>query len=157
MPILWDIDACPCYYRLFRQCWDTVSENGTHQALNTNSGRTCWREDWFKLRDDVDGLVQERRNSSVSAMGLCLSCANPLMLYPGSCCNAGYASETYFKLKTHKIMFIYIIYFSCQIVLQFCTGHSSDTAVPCAKLQNNLTAEIDNINEQNFVRFPLLI
>ena len=29
--------------------------------------------------DNVDGLVQERRNSSALAMELCLSCTNPSM------------------------------------------------------------------------------
>ena len=30
---------------------------------------------------DIDGLVQERRNSIVLAMELCLSCTNPLICY----------------------------------------------------------------------------
>ena len=32
----------------------------------------------FKIHDDIDGLVQERRNSSALAMELRLSCTNPL-------------------------------------------------------------------------------
>ena len=34
----------------------------------------CWR-----MIFDIDGLVQERRNSSALAMELCLSCTNPLI------------------------------------------------------------------------------
>ena len=36
----------------------------------------------FSLADDIDGLVQERRNSSTLAMELCLSCSNPLVCKP---------------------------------------------------------------------------
>ena len=37
-------------------------------------------EPWLRFHD-IDGLVQERRNSSALAMELRLSCINPLILF----------------------------------------------------------------------------
>ena len=45
------------------------------------------------------------------------------------------------KFKSRQISFVYKIHDSCQIVLTFYTEHGSNTAVLCAKLQNDLTTE----------------
>ena len=45
---------------------------------------------WYKsAMVQIDGLMQERRNSSALAMELCLSCTNPVKLFWTfhSCCN----------------------------------------------------------------------
>ena len=56
---------------------------------------------------------------------------------PLALCNIEYPSETHLKLKSHVIVFDHNIRFSCPTVLKFCTEHSSDTAVLCAKFQND--------------------
>ena len=38
----------------------------------------------FRMYYNINGLVQERRNSSASAMELCLSCTNPSIYTPGN-------------------------------------------------------------------------
>ena len=45
-------------------------------------GGARWQGQWFQIVNselNIGGLVQERRNSSVLAMELCLSCTNPLI------------------------------------------------------------------------------
>ena len=49
-----------------------------HTFLQNNSTDTIM-DLYIKSSDNIDGLVQERRNSSVLAMELRLSCINPLM------------------------------------------------------------------------------
>ena len=68
---------------------------------------------------------------------------------PGACCNIGYPSE----LKTGGILFACKLLLSCQIILKFCTEHGSGTAVLCANFQNDLTSEIDVLDEWGFMRF----
>ena len=49
---------------------------------------------------------------------------------------------------------VYVYLFSSdQIILKFCTEHGSITAMLCAKIQNNLTTEMDIIDEWVFVKF----
>ena len=52
-----------------------------------------------------------------------------------------YPPKTHFKIKSHKILLVHNIHFSCQIILTFCTEHGSVTAMLCAKFQNDLTTE----------------
>ena len=43
--------------------------------------------------------------------------------------------------------------FSYVIILKFCTEHSSDTAVLCAKFQIDWTTVMDVMDNQDFFRF----
>ena len=77
----------------------------------------------------IEGLVQKRRNSSAFALELHLFCGNK----SGFCCNIEYPSKTLLKLKFCETSFIQNSRFSCQIVLNICTEHGSDTAMLHAK------------------------
>ena len=59
----------------------------------------------------------------------------------GGCFNIGYPSRIHLKLKYHKISFTQNIYLSCWIILKICTEHGSDTAMLCAKFQNDFITE----------------
>ena len=52
-------------------------------------------------------------------------------------CNTGYLSKTYLKLKSRGISFVHSNCLSGPIVFTFCTEHGSDTAVYCAKCQDD--------------------
>ena len=41
----------------------------------------------------------------------------------------------------------------CPIMLKFCTEHGSDTAMFCAKFQNDWTTEMDDMEKRHFVRY----
>ena len=72
------------------------------------------------------------------------------MMCAGGCINiGGYSSKIQLILKPCKIMFLLIWLLSGQMVLKFCTEHSSDTAVLCTKFQNHLATEIDVIDKKN--------
>ena len=62
-------------------------------------------------------------------------------LQQGALRNIGYPYETHPKLKCHEISFVHKIRCRSPIVLKFCTEHGSDTAVLCAKFQNNREIE----------------
>ena len=68
----------------------------------------------------------------------------------------GYPFETRLKRKSREISFACYFILSCQTVLEFCTEHGNDTAVLCAKLQNNLTIDVDHMNERDFARFQFI-
>ena len=53
-------------------------------------------------------------------------------------------------LKSHEILFAHNLFISYLIALKFCTEHGSDTAVLCAKFQNDWTVVVD---ERDFARF----
>ena len=55
----------------------------------------------------------------------------------GSCSICLYPPVTHLKLKSREISFAYTLFLSYPIVLIFCTGHGSITAVLCAKYQND--------------------
>ena len=57
------------------------------------------------------------------------------------------------KLKSREISFAHNLLPSCQIVSTFYTEHGSATAVLCAKIQNDLTTEMDVMDERDFTRF----
>ena len=40
-----------------------------------------------------------------------------------------------------------------EIILKFCTEHGSETLVICAKIQNNLKNEMDNVGKWDFLIF----
>ena len=67
--------------------------------------------------------------------------------------NIAYPFETYLKPKPREISFGHNLLLSCTVVLKFCTEHGSVTAVLCAKYQNDLTIEMDVLNERSFARF----
>ena len=48
-------------------------------SINDFESVSADKQALLKMTDGIDGLVQERRNSSVLAMKLCLSCTNPLI------------------------------------------------------------------------------
>ena len=56
-------------------------------------------------------------------------------------CNIGCPPETHLKLKYRDLSFIQNPRFSFQIALKLRTGYGSDTAVLCAKFQNDLTTK----------------
>ena len=61
---------------------------------------------------------------------------------PGVCRNVGYLYKTQnSKTQSGEISFVYDIHFSRQIVLKIRTEHGIDTAVLCAKFQNDLTTD----------------
>ena len=68
---------------------------------------------------------------------------------PGSLCNIGYPSETHLKLKSRHVSFADILLRSCLIVVNFCIEHGSDTAVLCARSQNDYATETD-ITQKRF-------
>ena len=59
-------------------------------------------------------------------------------------CNIGYPSENNLNIKPPTISFAHKLSLSLKIVLKFCTEHGSDTAVLCAKLQNDAASEMDD-------------
>ena len=65
----------------------------------------------------------------------------------------GYLSGTHLKLKSCEISFVHDICLCCPIVLKFCTEYDSDTAVRCAKFQDDLIIEMALMVEQDLVRF----
>ena len=73
--------------------------------------------------------------------------------YAGVLCNIGYPSETHLKLKSRDISFVHNIRFHCPIGLKFCTEHGSDTAVLCAKFQNDRSTEAWVMDKRDFARF----
>ena len=72
---------------------------------------------------------------------------------PAGCCNISYRSETHTELKSREISFAHNSLLSCQIVLKFCTEHGSITVVPFANFENELTTEVDVMDDRNFVIF----
>ena len=69
------------------------------------------------------------------------------------CCDIEHPSETHIKLRSREISFAHNSLRNCQIVLKYCTEHGSITAVLCAKFQNDLTNEMDVLDERDFARF----
>ena len=67
-------------------------------------------------------------------------------------CNMRHPSEKHHKLKSREISFSDILSFTCPIVVKVCTEHGSDTAVLCAKFQNDLTAPINVMDARDFTR-----
>ena len=62
---------------------------------------------------------------------------------PGALCNMGYPSEMHLDLKPCEALFAHNLFCSCPIVLKFGTEHGNDTAMLCAKFQNDWTTEMD--------------
>ena len=62
----------------------------------------------------------------------------------------GNLSENNSNLKT---LFAHNYMISCLIILKFCTEHGSVTAMPCAKLQNDYTAEMYDTDKFDFEKF----
>ena len=51
------------------------------------------------------------------------------------------------RILNRKISFAHNLLLSCITVLKFCTEHGSITAVLCANFQNDLTTEVNAMNE----------
>ena len=66
---------------------------------------TCAVTTMAKFRSYIDGLMQERRNSSVLAMELRLSCTNPLIYHMGP---GGRFKNTYELLNQRALKFSYV-------------------------------------------------
>ena len=80
----------------------------------------------------------------------------PLFVWHGGCCNIKYPSETHPKLESREISFEHILLLNRAIVLKFCTEHGSITAVVCANFHNDLTTEMDVLDERDFARFEYI-
>ena len=72
---------------------------------------------------------------------------------PTRLCNIGYPSETHLKLKSAEILYVHNLLINHSIVLKFCPEHGSDTAMLCAKFQNDWTTETDFMDERDIARF----
>ena len=72
-------------------------------------------------------------------------------------CDVGYPSETQHKPKSRQISFAHKLFLNYPIVLKFCTEHGSDTAVLCAKFQNDWATETELMDEREFTRFDFKI
>ena len=76
------------------------------------------------------------------------------MTTPESCYNKAYPpSGPDLKLKSRELSLVHNIYISCSIALKFGTGHGNDTAVLCAKCQNDLTTDKWVTGKRDFTRF----
>ena len=75
----------------------------------------------------------------------------------GVLCNIGCPSETPLKLKSRENSFAHDFFIRYPIVWKFCTGHGSDTAVLCAKFQNDWTTETDVMVERDFARCEFMM
>ena len=62
-------------------------------------------------------------------------------------------TETHSKPKPREISFAHHLFSNQPIVLKLCTEYGSDTAVLCAKFQNDWAAETDAMDERDFARF----
>ena len=73
---------------------------------------------------------------------------------PGMLCNIRYLSvQNTSQTQSRKILFIHNIHLDNSIILKFCTEHGSNTAVLCAKFQNDWMIETDGMDERDFTRF----
>ena len=68
-------------------------------------------------------------------------------------CKIGYPSETHLQLKSRDISFVHYISFSRSIIKFFCLVHDNDTAVPCAKCQDDSNIQMDVLNDGIFAKF----
>ena len=76
-----------------------------------------------------------------------------LIMNPGVQCNTVYPSETRHKLKFREISFVRNTCVICPNALNFCTKHGSDTAMLCAKFQNDWIIDTDVMDECDFAIF----
>ena len=67
----------------------------------------------------------------------------------------GYKSEMHLKQKLRKTPFAHNVLHRYSIMLKFWTENGSDTAMLCAKFQNDWTIEADFMDEQEFAKFEL--
>ena len=72
-------------------------------------------------------------------------------------CNIRYPYETHLKLKSREISLAVNLFLSCQIILKFCTEHGNDTAVLCAKFQNDLTINMVVMEEWALMRLTWVL
>ena len=73
---------------------------------------------------------------------------------PGGCNNIEYLS-TYLKHKSRDISFFRDLFFSCQIVLKFCTEHGSNNACHTQNTESDWANEMDVMDELDFARVEL--
>ena len=60
-------------------------------------------------------------------------------------------------LQILQSIFVNIFFKYHRIILTFCTEHGSDTAMLCAKYQNDWTAETDIMTIQVFLNFSIMM
>ena len=60
--------------------------------------------------------------------------------------------STHCKVKSHGISYAHNLFLNHQVILNFCTEHGSDTAMLCAKVQNDLTFEMNAMDERDFAK-----
>ena len=68
-------------------------------------------------------------------------------------CATRYLSETHLKPKSVEIWFAHNLFLNYLIILKFWTEHGSVIAMLCAKFKNDLTTEMDVMDERDFTRF----
>ena len=61
------------------------------------------------------------------------------------------------KLKSWEILFPKNILLVYHIVLKICTEHGCDTAMLCAKFENDITTEMTVLNGRDFARFKFVM
>ena len=93
------------HLRCCQMFWDLITHSEHNKMLNNN---------WMTRQDGrrhVDGLVQERRNSSVLAMELSLSCTNPPLCTLTVIIVPADSLMLLFAQITHKMIFIIMALF----------------------------------------------
>ena len=68
-----------------------------------------------------------------------------------------YPPKRHIKLDSREVSFTRNLFCNYPIVLKFCIEHGSDTAVLCAKFQNDRTMETGVMDERDFARFEFKI
>ena len=68
---------------------------------------------------------------------------------PGVLCNIGYQPGIHHKPKSREDSVAYNLFISHPIVINFCTGHGSDTVVLCVKFQSDWINETVVMDERD--------
>ena len=69
------------------------------------------------------------------------------------CYNIGYLSKTHLKPQSCRILFAHNSFLCYPIILKCCTEYGSDTALLCAKFQNDWATDTNATEEWHFTRF----
>ena len=76
---------------------------------------------------------------------------------PGGLSQYRISLQIHIQLKSHESLYAHILSLNCQIILKLCTEHGSITAVLCANCWNDLTTEMDVLDELVFTRFEFMM
>ena len=95
----------------------------------------------------IDGLMQERRNSSVLAMELRLACINPSIKD---------IPQTHLQLKSYEILFDQSLFLHCPIILiilLYSEQNWETNGCLNTKFENGWAAKMGVMDKQGFERF----